>query len=142
VANHFLLTSFWQGWLVACLTIETVKSKVLYINAIVTVNLLECLKMLPGCVLKSGNLSNNRKIVITTMVNIMQLSLSTCFNFFTSSNPFHMYNKVFSLNLDMANPNSLLFLGNIQWKLVNNIKTVIYRLFSILQLSLPFCSKF
>jgi len=50
MANHFLSTSFWQGWLEACLTIETVKSKVFYINAAVTVNLLECLRMPPGCV--------------------------------------------------------------------------------------------
>jgi len=41
---------------------------------------------------------------------------------FTSSNPFHMYNKVFSLNSDMANPDSLLFLGNAQWKLVTQYK--------------------
>jgi len=37
-----------------------------------------------------------------------------------------MCNKVFSFNFDMANPNTSLFLSNVQWKLV---KQVIYRLF-------------
>ena len=40
-------------------------------------------------------------------------------------NIFDMCNKVFSINLDMTNPNPSTFLGNVQWKLAKKWKTVI-----------------
>jgi len=54
-------------------------------------------------------------------------------------NSFGIWNEVFSLNLDMANPNPSSILGNVQWMLSTIWKTVIYIVFSIMQLSLPTC---
>jgi len=37
-------------------------------------------------------------------------------------NIFDMCNKVFSINLDMTNPNPSTFLGNVQWKLAKQME--------------------
>jgi len=50
--------------------------------------------------------------------------------------------KCFSLILGMVNPNPLLCLCNIKWKLTNQLKIVIYIVISIIVLSLSTCLKF
>ena len=61
-----------------------------------------------------------------------------------------MCNKVFSLNFGMGNPNSSTFLGNVQWKVVKQLKnsdfhsifhnaTVTVNLFEILEMLPEMC---
>ena len=75
----------------------------------------------------SGSLSNIIKTVITIVFSMMQLSLSTCFEYLNASrNMFDMCNVLSSFNYDMANLNPSLFFINGQWKLVQHYKNSNY----------------